>query len=320
MSFIRTVLGDIPARDLGVCYAHEHIFIDRSFTTFSSPDFLLDSVPLAVAELREFHAAGGRAMVDSMPCDSGRNVASLAAISRAAGVHIVAPTGLHLAKYYPPGHWGERLGANALARLFIADILEGADANDYGGPAIERLPHRCGVIKIASGLDRIDAREEKVFEAAAEAHHETGAPILTHTEQGTAAIEQVRLLHRLGVDPAHVVLSHTDRRADRDYHREILSTGVFVEFDSGFRWKPGQGNPTRDLVVFLFEQGLGAQVLLGMDAARRSYWKHYGGGPGLTFLLKDFAESLRAAGLSAANLEAIFVANPARAFRFRVPA
>lgn len=152
MSIVRTVLGDVPASELGVCYAHEHIFIGRSFTTFVTPDFQIDDVGVATAELSDFHAAGGRAMVDSMPCDCGRNVASLAEISCASGVHIVAPTGLHLETYYPPGHWSERLTAKQIAALFVAEIELGADANDYGGPQMERLPNRCGVIKVASSL------------------------------------------------------------------------------------------------------------------------------------------------------------------------
>ena len=42
MAFVRTVTGDVDAANLGVCYAHEHIIIDPSFTTFRYPDFLLD--------------------------------------------------------------------------------------------------------------------------------------------------------------------------------------------------------------------------------------------------------------------------------------
>lgn len=92
MSFVRTVLGDIPAATLGVCYAHEHVIIDRSFTTYANPDFLLDNVELATRELSAFHAAGGGAMIDSMPCDCGRNVIKLAELSRRSGVHLVCPT------------------------------------------------------------------------------------------------------------------------------------------------------------------------------------------------------------------------------------
>jgi predicted metal-dependent phosphotriesterase family hydrolase len=120
--FVRTVLGDVPASQLGVTYAHEHIIIDVSFATAQSPDFLLHSVDLAVQELRDFYQNGGRSVIDSMPCDSGRNVCKLAQVSQQSGVHIVAPTGLHLSKYYDAGHWSHRYSEDELAQLFIADM------------------------------------------------------------------------------------------------------------------------------------------------------------------------------------------------------
>jgi hypothetical protein len=80
-------------------------------------------------------------------------------------------------------------------------------------------------------------------------------------------------------------------------HRELLASGVRVEFDSAFRWKAGQGNPTRDLVVALLPE-FPDQIMLGMDAARRGYWRSYGGGPGLSYLLTDFSAQLRAEGVS----------------------
>lgn len=312
MSFIRTVLGDIPAAQLGVCYAHEHIIIDASYTTQATPDFLLDSAEAGIAELRQFHADGGRAMIDSMPCDSGRNVRKLAAISESSGVHIVCPTGLHLAKYYDPGHWGNFYSTDQLAELFIAEIETGIDAHDYNGPLVNRTSHRAGLIKIAT--DKIfSVREERIFAAAAEAHRWTGAPILTHTEQGALGLEQVARLRDLGVDLRHVCLSHLDRNADLAYHQEILASGVRVEYDSAFRWKEGQGNPTLDLVRTLLPE-FPDQIMLGMDAARRGYWVNYGGAPGLSYLLKDFSAQLRAAGISDAQLHKMFVTTPAAAY------
>lgn len=317
MSFIRTVLGDISPDNLGVCYAHEHIIIDPSYTTQLFPDFLLDDVQLAIQELRQFHTDGGRAMVDSMPCDSGRNVLKLAEISRETCVHILCPTGYHLKKYYPTGSWGTRLSATELAKVFIADIEDGIDRHDYGGPICERTQHKAGLIKIASGLNRLDDHELRLFEAAAITHLQTGAPILTHTEKGTAALEQIDVLGRHGVKPDRVVLSHTDRKPDPAYHKEILSTGVFVEYDAHFRWKDCDGNPTLDLVLSMAEAGHIDQIMLGMDAARRSYWKAYGGSPGLSYLLTEFSSNLREAGLSGHDLNRIFIENPARAYQFQ---
>lgn len=314
MSFIRTVLGDIPPAALGVCYAHEHVIIDRSFTTHLHPEFLLDDIERGARELKKFHGHGGRAMIDSMPCDSGRNAVKLAEISRRSSVHLVCPTGLHLAKYYDPGHWGSHYTESELAALFITDIEDGIDAHDYNGPLVRRTSHRAGVIKIATE-QTFTAREERIFAAAAEAHRVTGCPILTHTEQGELALEQLDRLMRHGVALTHVCLSHTDRKPDVGYHREILARGVRVEFDSAFRWPAATGNPTRDLLLALLPD-FPDQLMLGMDAARRDYWRSYGGTPGLNFLLTDFTAQLRAAGVTDELLHRIFVTTPAATFSF----
>ncbi len=312
---IRTVLGDIEPSALGVCYAHEHLIIDPSVATMSYPAFQLESVENGVKELSDFHAIGGRAMVDSMPCDAGRNVLKLAEISEKSGVHILCPTGVHLAIYYDPKHWGNRYSAEQMAKLFIADVEEGIDVHDYGGPIVERTTHRAGLVKIATGGKGITERAGRIFEAAAITHCTTGAPILTHCEQGEEAPAQAALLKEHGVDLSHVVLSHTDRKPDPVYHREVLSTGVCVEYDSCFRWKTDH-NPSLDLLVELIDE-FPNQIMLGMDAARPAYWKSYGGEPGLNFLLTTFTEMMKERGLGEDQWRRIFVDNPAKAYDFR---
>jgi 5-phospho-D-xylono-1,4-lactonase len=252
-----------------------------------------------------------------MPCGGGRNPAKLAEISRRTGVNIVCPTGLHLQKYYPPGHWGEHLRTEEIAELFISEIEEGVDARDYNGPAVSRTQHRAGVIKIATSGEHATAHERKVIEAAVIAHRETGAPILTHTEQGMGALDQVQRFRDLGGSLPSVVISHTDRKPDPVYHKEILSSGVMLEYDSAFRWPSSEGNPTLALVLSMFTEGFGEQILLGMDAARQKYWRSYGGTPGLRFLLKEFVPRLRNGGLTQEDIETIFVRNPARCYAFQ---
>jgi phosphotriesterase-related protein len=314
-AFIRTVLGDIDPAQLGACYSHEHIIIDPGFATLLEPDFCLDSVELAAAELGEVYRAGGRAMIDTMPCDCGRNVLKLAEVSRRSGVHIVCPTGLHLQKYYPPGHWSLRMDEAALARLFADEIALGMDANDCGGPVLERTNCRAGVIKVAGGRDRLSAHERKVFGAAARAHVQTGCPVITHTEQGTAGMEQADVLAAGKADLRRVVLSHTDRLPDVEYHRALLRRGVRLEYDSAFRWKESDGNPTLRLLVELLPE-FPRQLLLGMDAARKKYWRSHGGAPGLVFLLTRFSDQLRAAGVAAELIDNLFIRNPAEAYSF----
>lgn len=316
MSFTRTVHGDVAPEDLGVTYAHEHLVIDGGRPVELYPDFLLADIDKAVAEISAARELGLAAVVDAMPCDAGRNVRKLAEISRQTGVHVVAATGLHLAKYYPDRHWSVTLGMDDLAELFAADIVEGVDELDYSGPLVRRTPHRAGIIKVAGSLDALTPLEEKIFAAAAVAHRVTGCPILTHCQEGTAALIQLEALNRDGVRPDHVVLSHTDKIVDRGYHRAILETGAYVEYDQGFRWKPGQENGTLKLLEWMFEDGFGDRLMLGMDAARQGYWAVYGGSPGMSYLLGAFATAMAERGIGPKEQHALFVANPARAYAF----
>lgn len=319
MPFVRTVLGDVDAAALGVTYAHEHLVIDGGRPVQLFPDFRLDSVEAAVAELAPAQALGLRTVVDAMPADCGRNVAKLAEISRRSGAHVVAPTGLHHERYYHDRHWSAMLDPDEIAALFAADVNDGIDANDYAGPVVHRTPYRAGVIKIAGDADGLTSIEAKVFAAAAAAHVRTGVPILTHCEQGRAGPLQARFLVDRGVRPTSVVLSHTDKVVDRGYQREIFATGAMVEYDQGFRWRPGAENGTLTLLGWAFEDGFGERVVLGMDAARRGYWTVHGGTPGMAWLLGPFAGAMAARGIGPAEQALLFVANPARAFAFAPP-
>lgn len=315
MPFVRTVLGDIEAAELGVTYSHEHLVIAGSRTVELFPDFRLDDVDQAVAELASAQALGLRSVIDAMPADTGRDVLLLAEVSRRSGVHLVAPTGVHHQRYYPERHWSELLSIEEVTGLLVADIVEGIDALDYGSPIVKRTSHRAGVIKVAGSADGPSDRDARFFEAAAAAQRATGCPILTHCENGTGALEQAALLERHGAALGHVALSHVDKVVDRAHQRELFATGVFVEYDQAFRWKGGP-NGTLQLLEWAAEDGHLNQVLLGLDAARRGYWAAYGGTPGMAYLLGDFAAAMRDRGLGDAEQHALFVANPARCYAF----
>jgi 5-phospho-D-xylono-1,4-lactonase len=317
VTFVQTVLGDIDPSELGVTYAHEHLVIDGGRPVLMQPDFDLSDVDAMVEEVGAAVELGLGAVVDAMPCDAGRNATKLAAIARRTGIHVVAPTGLHHDRYYGPAHWSHRIEVEELADLFVADIRDGIDANDYSGPIVHRTPHRAGVIKIAGSDGGPSDRDRRVFEAAAIAHRETGAPILTHCERGTGALEQVAALIDFGVPTAHIVLSHVDRVVDRAYHRELLATGATAEYDGSFRWGAAE-NGTLTLLGWMAEDGLLDRVVLGMDAARRGYYAVYGGSPGLRWLLDEFSAMLDERGIGPERRRQVFVENPARVFAFAI--
>jgi 5-phospho-D-xylono-1,4-lactonase len=311
VSVVRTVLGDVGSDRLGTCWAHEHLIIDGGVPKLVNPGISLPRVEDAVAELAPCVAAGLRAVVDAMPADAGRNVAKLAEVSRRAGVHVVAATGLHHARFYGERHWGELLAPEELAELFVADITEGIDAHDCNGPVVRRTPHRAGVVKAAGSEGGPSPRDRRVFEAAALATARTGTALLTHCEGGTGGPAQLELLDRLGVPLDRVLLSHTDKVADRGYHRELLAAGAYLVYDQGLRTP----ETTARLVGWAVEDGHQDRLLLGTDGARRSLWSVLGGAPGLA-ALAGLGRRL-AAQLGQAVMDRILVANPAAALELR---
>jgi phosphotriesterase-related protein len=238
----------------------------------------------------------------------------LAALSRRTGVHVVAATGLHHEKFYRPEHWSLSYSVDELADLFVADVVEGIDQRDYGGPVIRRTAVRAGIVKGAGG-ERGGPRDWLVFGAVAATHLRTGVPVHTHCEAGAFAIEQIQLLVGAGVPAAHISLSHVDKVVDRGYHRELFATGAFAVYDQTFRWGDAD-NGTLRLLEWAVEDGLTGQIMLGMDAARQGYYRAYGGRPGLAFLLREFSDELESRGIGPEIRHALFVDNPARAFAF----
>lgn len=319
MGFVRTLLGDVDTSELGFTYAHEHLVIAGGRPVELYPDILLGSVDRAVVEVAPAQALGLRTVVDAMPADCGRDVHTLAAVSRRSGLNIVGATGLHTQRYYHDRHWSRRLDAERMAALFVDEIECGIDLMDLAGPSIERSEHRAGVIKVGGWHDFPNERDRPVFEAAAIAQGLTGAPILTHCEQGLRGPEQVRFLADHGADPGRIVVSHVDKVADRGYHRDIFATGASVEYDQASRWGD-RDNGTLRLIEWLALDGHLERVVMGHDHARRVHWTAYGGSPGMAYLLGDFSRRMTERGLSDARA-AIFGTNPASVFSFaRSPA
>ncbi len=309
---VRTVLGDVAPDELGVTYAHEHVILDAPLVEDRFPHILLDDLEAAVSELATCAGAGVGAVVDAMPCGGGRDVARLAEAGRRSGVHIIATTGLHVRRWYPGRSWATEADPEVLTELFVADIEHGIDHFDYRGPVVERTPHRAGLIKVGTMQEIPDARDRRVFEAAAETHRRTGVSILTHCEEGRGGVEQVELLVSLGVDPSRIVLSHTDKVDDIGYHLDLVATGVNVEFDQALRHPIEEGNTTIRLTAGLIEAGHIARVMLGTDGARRSMWTAYGGSPGLAALMTGVIPVLRRMGIEEDAIQGLLVVNPAR--------
>ena len=301
-SIVRTVLGDIPSDQLGVTYMHEHLIIDSPIISRDFSHIHLPSESEAIAEAVLCRTAGVQTMVDCMPTGSGRSAIKLAAISKATGINIVATAGLHTDRYYLPTDELETMDSEHLAQVFVKDIEIGMEGTEF----------RAGQLKVVTSGSVIKDRDRRLFEAVAIAHQITGAPIVSHCEHGTGALEQIELLTKLRIPVEKVTLSHTDKENDFGYHREILSSGINVEYDQSLRQSDQDEPPSALLMKAMIDEGFIGQIMLGTDGARRSLWSSLGGSPGLAWLFTSWSQRLMKLGLTQAQLNKIFIDNPAR--------
>lgn len=135
------------------------------------------------------------------------------------------------------------------------------------------------------------------------------------------ALEQIRLLASEGVDPAHILIGHLDRRLDAAYHLEVASAGAVLGYDQISKEKYYPDVARAETIAALVDHGYGSQVVLGGDLARRSYWPAYGfsKAPGFSFILERFVPLLREVGLGEDEVDDLLIHNPARIMTFSAP-
>jgi predicted metal-dependent phosphotriesterase family hydrolase len=318
--FVRTVLGDRYSSPQGAVYSHEHLIIDSALIADRFPHIHLYDVDSAVAEVQSCRNAGVAVMIDAMPVSAGRDAVRLAEISRRTGVEIISATGLHHDRYYGPLHWTNRVQTDELARVFVADLIDGIDEFDYTGPVVRRTMHKAGIVKVATSGEKPDQRDLRNIDAAARASVLTGAPVLTHCEGGHGGLAQVELLLAAGVPAGSIILSHIDKVHDLAYLNDLAATGAVLELDQGLReYARGPDSITVRAIVSLIDAGYGRQVVVGTDGARRDLWTALGGRPGLAWLATALPPMLTAAGLSTAQVGDVMTSNAWEALTWRTP-
>lgn len=329
MTFIRTFDGDIKPEELGFTYSHEHIVcIPPYWKEKSEDDLLLDDENKSLQDVMDFKEAGGNAIVDATAVDYGRDVEAVKRISEKTGIKIIGTAGFNKAflwnaklkenvksivgDYETYGEWIEEATVKQLADYAIGEIEEGLEGSNIRG----------GQLKFGTGYNSISPLEVKTIRAIAIAHRETKAPIHSHTEAGTMALEQIEILKKEGIKPEYVAFGHMDRNLDPYYHTQIAKTGAFLCFDGIGKIKYGPESSRINEILYLVKQGFKNQILISGDTARKSYYKHYYYGPGLEYIIKKwvprFVDEAERAGLDGASLiKDLFINNPMRCFTFK---
>jgi phosphotriesterase-related protein len=349
-SIVRTVLGDIPAADLGVTMCHEHLLVRLAQLSFREPsdprdramagrpisiDMLgwlqwnwmsnldnldLDSESLAIAELAMFREAGGRSLVDCTLPGIGRDPLALARISRATGVNVVMGSGYYVEATHPAAV--AAISAEAIADEIIREVRHGVDDTGI----------RAGSIGEIGSSWPITSEETKVFRAAGLAQAELGCGLSVHPgRHPDSPFQVIEILRDAGADMERVVVGHVERTVmEHDRLRQIGDAGCFIEYDL-FGMEVTATHPYQaagidipsdaqrlDSISALVRAGYGNRILVSHDVCTKHRTRRYGG-LGYDHIVRDIVPWMRLRGFDPASIDRILVDNPRRAFAMPVP-
>ncbi|HSW57750.1 MAG TPA: hypothetical protein VLH15_05075 [Dehalococcoidales bacterium] len=218
MSKINSVLGPIDTANLGFTLMHEHVmsqgFVARDYPELFGERFL-DRIIEGVSAARQ---GGVDTIIDATTFDLGRDVVTLAEVSRRTGVNIIACTGWWM--NHP--QFISDTSPDLFADLFVREIEKGIAGTDI----------KAGILKSAADFEGVTAEGELMLRAVARAHCRTGVPIMLHSyapEQ--VARRQLAILSEEGVALNRVAVDHVNDTRDMDYIYWLLEQGCYIGMD-----------------------------------------------------------------------------------------
>ena len=325
MKIIRTVLGDIPASEIGKTDCHDHLIRSGGPEIKLDKAFLMDDVEAAKKEFGRFIDAGGRTMVCMDPIGCGRNVGKMLEVAKAyeGRGNIVMTTGFQKGSNYCPNtSFLATVPAEKVAEFMIAEVTEGMDLHSYNGPYVERTTAKAGVIKAGTSYRLITKLEQKALKVAAITQKETGCPISMHTDFGTMGPEILDIIEQNGGRADRTLLCHMQRNPDRYYYASILDRGAYIGFDEPNKAAYRPDTEIAGNIKWLIDHGYGRQICLGMDGGRiealASYMEPAGQANGLEYLLTRFVPLLRQFDITDAQIDDMLIHNPADIFGIEV--
>ncbi len=321
---VQTVTGPVGLDQLGRTLMHEHLYIAfsgaeyDSGVTFDRPAFVKEAVK-RLTQLRVEH--GVRTFVDPCPIELGRDAAMMKEIAEKSEMNVVCTTGFYFEAMGLPIYWRART-TEEIAELYIREIEQGIGTTGV----------RAGAIKVATGAPTITELEMKFLDAASMAQKATGVPIITHTQDGFGAMDQIAAFKGNGVAAHQCLIGHCCGNADPAYQKRVVDGGVYIGFDriGLHRYMPDETRA--DNLVKLVRAGHRAQIMMSQDRhcgwfgkfarqvppeeqARIDALKAEGNWPPpYTYLFTDFVPMLRARGLSDAEIFSMLDDNPRHFF------
>jgi len=302
---ITTTLGQKSSSELGSILPHEHIFVDlRTWDTLGFAQAEVEEViQLMVPELNRAQKAAVTAIVECSTVGVGRRADIDRAVSEAANLPLVVPTGIYREPWVPD--W-----AHAASEAELTDWMLGELQGE-----IEASGVQAGWIKLSAGDDGLTASETKILRAAAAAGRETNAVIGSHTIRGRVARDQLDIIEAMGYDAERFIWIHTQAEPDFEIHLEMARRGAWLEYDTIGNIDIEDDEYYIERIQRLLDAGLGGKLLLSHDRGWYDPALPGGGVPKpYTYIADKFLPKLRAGGVDEGTIHQLTHANPFRAF------
>ena len=255
---MRTLTGDIEPAGLGRTLIHEHLAVDWG-EMLGRPKVPFDRHEVAermISRMTDLAATGFGAMTECTPYGAGRYVDLFHEVAQRGPIRIVGSTGFFHESWCPMHPLARALDLDGITDLMTREITEG-----MGGTLV-----RAGLIKVATGQDRISDLERKVLRAAARARTATGCPVLVHITN-SMAIEVLDVFRAEGVAAEELIISHVGQMADPLAEVDaLLDRGANFAFDRiGFAHF-GTDSHWIGLIEHVARRGGLGQLMLSHDA------------------------------------------------------
>jgi len=135
---------------------------------------------------------------------------------------------------------------------------------------------------------------------------------MIHVEGGTDPRRLQRFFTERGINPQRLMFCHMDRAcADMEMHFGIAEEGSYLEYDTIGRFKYHSDEVEIGIFREMIRRGFLKKLLYSLDTTRERLKSYNPEGIGLDYILKIFNRKMMDSGISAEELNAISVLNPA---------
>ena len=318
MAVARTVLGYIPAEQLGITLTHEHITFSSGSARrdlgerYDREAYLKQICDDVSAAKRDYNV---NTIVCVSTAEMGRDVDICAEVQRRTGVNIIASTGAYRQN---GGLWSNAFWSAQTQERFeeflTKEITEG----------VGRDRIKCGNIKMGWAAHEPTLAEEKLLRAAGRVSARLGTSIVMHTPYWSTPLGEnpgmrmVDILTTEGADPGKITIGHAQgvRRANLGLTPllEVLRRGAYVCFED-LNKSVEQDNSLIGYFGALIGAGYVEQLMLSLDHQASLQTVHPPENlkswvQDCSYLHREIIPRMLKAGISEKHIEQMMVTNP----------